>query len=76
MKTLVKNTVDEIFKMESKERNILLCQLLVKEMNNTILPDEIIQLSTIQAIRKANGEIDRVLENWKKYPELDPRIKN
>jgi hypothetical protein len=69
----MKNIIADIFKMSTKERNILLCQLSVKELLNTIEPDEMIQLATIQSIRTANGEIDRVLKEWKENPELDPR---
>ena len=65
--------MESVFKMTTLERNTLLCKLAVKEHLNTIEPQEIVQLATIQAIRTANGEIDRVLKSWEENPELDPR---
>lgn len=73
MKELLKKQILDVFSLTSKERNILLCQLSVKEHLNTIDPEEIIQLATIQAIRQANGEIDAVLKSWEENPDLDPR---
>ena len=73
MKQFFKNQIDSVANMTTLERNTLLCKLAVKEHLNTIEPHEIIQLATIQAIRTANGEIDKVLKNWKEYPDLDPR---
>lgn len=70
-----KEQIDKVSNMSTLERNSLLCKLAVKEMQGTIMPDEIIQLETIQAIRQANGEIAQVLKNWEEDPELDPRIK-
>jgi len=63
----------KIEKMSTLERNSLLIQLVVKEHNFTIMPWEIIQLQIIQAIRGANGEIDKVLKNWEYNPDIDPR---
>lgn len=60
--------------MGKKERNVRLCVLAVKEKMNQIMPHEIIELSLIQALREANGEIAEVLKMWKEHPELDPRI--
>ena len=68
-----KTQMESVFNMTTLERNTLLCKLAVKEHLNTIEPHEIVQLTTIQAIRTANGEIDRVLKNWEENPELDPR---
>ncbi len=65
--------IESVSKLTTKERNVLLCQLATKEHFNTIMPHEILQLELIQAIRKANGEIDKVLKNWEENPELDPR---
>lgn len=73
MKNLFKTQIERVANMTTKERNILLCQLAVKEHTKTIMPHEFIQLHFIQAIRTANGEIDRVLKNWEENPELDPR---
>ena len=72
-KQFFKNQIDSVANMTTLERNTLLCKLAVKEHLNTIEPHEIIQLTTIQAIRTANGEIDKVLKNWEENPELDPR---
>jgi methyltransferase-like protein len=72
-KQFFKNQIDSVANMTTLERNTLLCKLAVKEHLNTIEPHEIIQLATIQAIRTANGEIDKVLKNWEENPELDPR---
>ena len=72
-KKTFKNQIDSVANMTTLERNTLLCKLAVKEHLNTIEPHEIIQLATIQAIRTANGEIDKVLKNWEENPELDPR---
>lgn len=66
--------ISDIMGMSSKDRNILLCQLVVKEHTNTISPLEQIQLTTIQYIRKLDGEIDQVLKSWAENPDLDPRI--
>jgi hypothetical protein len=73
MQQFFKNQIASVASMTTKERNVLLCQLSVKEHLNTIEPHEIIQLATIQAIRQANGEIDAVLKNWEENPDLDPR---
>ena len=73
MKNLIINSIDLISKMTTKERNSLLCKLVVKQELSTLLPHEVIQLSFIQEIRKENGEIDRVLKGWAENPELDPR---
>lgn len=73
MKHLFKNKFDKISNMTTIQRNTLLCQLSVKEMYNILLPDEIIELQIIQAIRTANGEITQCLKNWEENPELDPR---
>jgi hypothetical protein len=73
MQQFFKNQIEGVASMTKKERNILLCQLSVKEHLNTIEPHEIIQLATIQAIRQANGEIDAVLKNWEENPDSDPR---
>jgi hypothetical protein len=59
--------------MSVLDRNRLLIELAVKEYNSTIMPQEIIQLQIIQAIRGANGEIDKVLKNWDENPDIDPR---
>jgi methyltransferase-like protein len=72
-KQFFKNQIDSVANMTTLERNTLLCKLAVKEHLNTIEPHEIIQLATIQAIRTANGEIDKVLKNWEENPDLDPR---
>ena len=72
-KQFFKNQIDSVANMTTLERNTLLCKLAVKEHFNTIEPHEIIQLATIQAIRTANGEIDKVLKNWEENPDLDPR---
>lgn len=72
-KQFFKNQIDSVANMTTLERNTLLCKLAVKEHLNTIEPHEIIQLGTIQAIRTANGEIDKVLKNWEENPDLDPR---
>lgn len=72
-KQFFKNQIDSVANMTTLERNTLLCKLAVKEHLNTIEPHEIIQLATIQAIRTANGEIDKVLKNWEDNPDLDPR---
>jgi hypothetical protein len=76
MSNYFKTQWDEISKMSTMERNGLLCRLAVKDHLNTLLPHEAVQLEIIQAIRGANGEIDRVLKNWSDNPELDPRPKN
>jgi methyltransferase-like protein len=72
-KQFFKNQIDSVANMTTLERNTLLCKLAVKEHLNTIEPHEIIQLATIQAIRTANGEIDKVLKNWEENPDLDSR---
>jgi methyltransferase-like protein len=72
-KQFFKNQIDSVANMTTLERNTLLCKLAVKEHLNTIDPHEIIQLATIQAIRTANGEIDKVLKNWEENSDLDPR---
>jgi methyltransferase-like protein len=72
-KQFFKNQIDSVANMTTLERNTLLCKLAVKEHLNTIEPHEIIQLATIQAIRTANGEIDKVLKNWEENSDLDPR---
>lgn len=72
-KQFFKNQIDSVANMTTIERNTLLCKLAVKEHLNTIEPHEIIQLATIQAIRTANGEIDKVLKNWEENSDLDPR---
>lgn len=72
-KQFFKNQIDSMANMTTLERNTLLCKLAVKEHLNTIEPHEIIQLATIQAIRTANGEIDKVLKNWEENSDLDPR---
>ena len=74
MKNFITQQIDKVAKLTTKERNLLLCQLVVKEHFGTIMPDETVQLAFIQAIRTANGEIDKVLKSWKENPELDPRI--
>ena len=74
MKQLLAQTISEVLNMPVRERNALLCELSVKEHTNTIMPDEIMKLEAIQSVRKANGEIDRVLKEWKENPDLDPRI--
>ena len=74
IKNLIVKSIESVKSMTSRERNALLCHLSVKELMNTILPHETIQLELIQAIRKENGEMDRVLKNWAEHPELDPRI--
>ena len=68
-----KDHIHKLRHMTTKKRNHLLCQLAAKEQLKTILPHEIITLTLIQAIRAANGEIDKVLKNWEQNPELDPR---
>lgn len=73
MTSFIKTQIETVLNMSTRERNMLLCQLSVKQLSNTILPHEIMQLETIQLIRKANGEIDRVLKNWEENPDLDPR---
>lgn len=73
MEQFFKNQISSVDSMTTKERNMLLCQLSVKEHLNTIEPHEIIQLATIQAIRHANGEIDAVLKNWEENPDCNPR---
>ena len=73
LKTVFLDPIDAISKMTPKERMEKLCKLLVREQLCVILPHEIVQLEMIQAIRKANGEIDKVLQGWKDNPELDPR---
>lgn len=65
-KQFFKNQIDSVANMTTIERNTLLCKLAVKEHLNTIEPHEIIQLATIQAIRTANGEIDKVLKIGKR----------
>jgi|TARA_R110000851_G_scaffold308922_2_gene468111 hypothetical protein len=72
MQNIFKTQVDGVVNMTSKERNILLCQLAVKEHLNTIMPHEIIQLETIQLIRKENGEIDKVLKDREEHPDVNP----
>jgi hypothetical protein len=74
MNNLIINSIEEVNKMTSRERMVKLCQLLVKQELNQILPHEIMQLELIQEIRRNNGEIDKVLKNWAENPELDPRI--
>lgn len=74
MKHFLINQIKNIAEMSTKDRNILLCELLAKEHLNTIELHEILQLEIIQAIREANGEIDAVLKNWRENPECDPRI--
>jgi hypothetical protein len=69
----MKKQIVDVMKMSTGERNILLCKLSVKEMFNTIELHESIQLATIHTIRTFNGEVDSVLEHWKKHPETDPR---
>jgi len=76
MKEFFKTQIDSVAKMTQKERMIKLCELSVKEHLQTIMPHEIIQLELIQAIRKENGEIAKVLKNWEENPELDPRIQH
>jgi len=76
MKDYLKSQFKKLFVMSTKERNILLCELSLKEHLNTILPHESIQLSIIQSIRESNGEIDAVLKSWKENPDLDPRTHN
>ena len=73
MKEYFKTQFQIISNMSSIERNSLLCQLSVKQMFNTMSLDEVLQFEIIQAIRTANGEIDKVLKNWEENPELDPR---
>jgi hypothetical protein len=73
MKQFVKNQIESVVSMTKKERNMLLCQLVVKEQLNTIEPQEIIQLAIIQSIRHVNGEIDAVLKYWEENPDCDPR---
>jgi hypothetical protein len=69
----LKTQIEIVTKMTSRERMVKLCELAAKEHFGTILPHEIVQLETIQTIRKENGEIDKVLKNWEENPELDPR---
>jgi len=76
MKNLIINSIKSVSDMTTKERNFLLCQLAAKEQMNVILPHEMLQLEFIQAIRRENGEIERVLKNWDENPECDPRNKN
>lgn len=76
MKEFFKTQIDSVAKMTQKERMIKLCELSVKEQMQTIMPHEIIQMELIQAIRKENGEIDKVLKNWEENPELDPRMQH
>jgi len=73
MNNIFKTQFESVSNMTTKERNFLLCQLAVKEQMNTIMPNKIMQLEFIQAIRTANGEIATVLKNWEENPELDPR---
>jgi hypothetical protein len=42
MEQLIKDQIKSISAMDKKDRNILLCKLSVKEMLNTIEPDEIV----------------------------------
>lgn len=76
MKDFFRAQIEKAENMTTLERNSRLCELAVKEHMGTILPHEIIELETIQAIRTANGEIDKVLKNWEENPDLDPRIVN
>lgn len=69
----MKDQIVEVMNMSKGDRISLLCKLSVKELLNTIEPDEMIQLSTIQTIRTLNGEIDSVLTDWMENPECDPR---
>lgn len=73
MEQFFKKQIAHVASMTTLERNILLCQLSVKEHLNTIEPHELIQLAAIQSIRQANGEIDAVLKNWDENPDIDPR---
>ena len=73
MKNFFKTQWETISKMSTMERNGLLCQLAAKDHLKTIMPHEAVQMEIIQAIRTANGEIDKVLKNWEENPELDPR---
>ncbi len=74
MKNLIKDSIESVSKMDKKARMIKLCELSVKKELGTIMPHEAIQLEMIQAIRRENGEIDKVLKNWAENPELDPRL--
>ncbi len=76
MKNLIKNSIDDVSKMNKKERMIKLCELCVKQELGTILPHELIQLEFIQIIRRENGEIAKVLKNWAENPEVDPRLES
>jgi hypothetical protein len=67
---LFKSEIEMVFNLTKSERTILLCKLAVKEHLNSLEPNEIIQLATIQSIRTANGEIEKVLKDWEKHPDL------
>ncbi len=73
MNNFFKTEWEKISNMGTRQRNGLLCQLAMKDYSRTIMPNEVVQMQIIQAIRAANGEIDKVLKNWAENPELDPR---
>jgi hypothetical protein len=73
MNNPISKLVSDLLEMDPGKRMIKLCKLSAKEYNRTISPTEIIELETIQFIRKNNGEIDKVLKDWKENPDLDPR---
>jgi len=62
MKQFLMKQIEYVTSLSIRERNALLCELLVKEQLGILDIDEMLQLSIIQAIRLANGEIDRVLK--------------
>jgi hypothetical protein len=70
MKEMLKQVTEKVKQMDKKQRLIRICELSVKEMHNKMMPDEILELSLIHAIREANGEISEVLEEREKMKKL------
>lgn len=73
MSNMLISLIDKTTKMDSKERITRLCELSVKEMSGSLLPNEEIEYTLIQEIRRSTGEIDKVLKNWEDNPDTDPR---
>lgn len=66
---MLANIFKEVLELPEQERNRLFCQLVVKEQLGILTPTEIVQLTTIQAERHSNGEIEAVLQTWDANPE-------
>lgn len=67
---MMKEILDKIKKMDYKARMARLIEISVKQYCGTSTIIEDTEYYLLQAIRAANGEIEKVLKDWEANPEM------